>query len=128
MPLEVSIDSTRRLILMRGSGVLTDADLAAAQQQVEAYQTADPSFARLCDLSDLTDVDVSDGSLDLWVTNPTSNPSVRHAIVCSTPPVMKRVLDYVRLSRKQFREVSVFPTCEQAAEWMSKERGAGDGN
>src|SRR5689334_13077125 len=112
MPLEVTVDNERRLILMRGSGVLTDADLAAAHQQVETNQAADPSFARLCDLSGLTDVSVSDESLDLWVTDPISNPPVRHAIVCDTPPVMKRVLDYIRLSRKQFRDVSVFPTLE----------------
>ena len=123
MPLDVTVDNTRRLILMRGSGVLTDADLAAAHDEVEGNLSADPSFGRICDLSDLTGVQISDQSLDLWVTDPVSNPPVRHAIVCDTPPVLKRVLDYVRLSRKQFREVSVFPTYEQAADWM--QQGAG---
>jgi hypothetical protein len=121
MPLEVTIDDKRGLILMRGSGILTDADLAAAHHQVGANPAADPSFGRLCDLSALTDVRVSDESLDLWVTDPVSNPPVRHAIVCNTPAVLKRVLDYVRLSRKQFREVSVFPSYEQAADWMARE-------
>jgi hypothetical protein len=121
MSLEVTIDDKRGLILMRGSGVLTDADLVAAHQQVEANPAADPSFGRICDLSTLTDVRVSDESLDLWVTDPVSNPPVRHAIVCNTSPVLKRVLDYVRLSRKQFREVSVFPSYEQAADWMARE-------
>ena len=35
MPLEVAIDNKRRLILMRGSGVLTDADLVVAHHQCE---------------------------------------------------------------------------------------------
>ena len=121
MPLEVAIDNKRRLILMRGSGILTDSDLAAAHHQCETNPAADPSFGRICDLSGLTDVRVSDESLNLWVTNPISNPPVRHAIVCDTPPVLKRVLDYVRLSRERFREVSVFPTCKQAAEWIERE-------
>src|SRR5262249_18112748 len=120
MPLEVAIDNQRRLILMRGSGILTDADLAAARHQCETNPAVDPSFGRICDLSGLTDVRVSDESLDLWVTDPISNPPVRHAIVCDTPPVLKRVLDYVRLSREHFREVSVFPTSEQPAVWMEQ--------
>ena len=65
---------------------------------------------------------VSDESLEFWVTDPISNPPVRHAIVCDTPPVLKRVLDYVRLSREHFREVSVFPTCEQALEWIERDQ------
>jgi hypothetical protein len=122
MPLDVTVDNARRLILMRGSGVLSDADLAAVHQQIQTNQAADPSFGRICDLSALTDVCISDESLGLWVADPISNPPVRHAIVCDTAPVLKRVLDYVRLSRKQFREVSVFPTYEQAADWMQRER------
>jgi hypothetical protein len=121
MPLEVAIDSTRRLIMMRGSGVLTDADLASAHRECETNPAVDPSFARICDLSSITDVQVSDESLDAWAADPISNPPVRHAIVCYRPPVLKRVLDYVRLSRKQFREVSVFPSYEQAEEWMKQE-------
>jgi hypothetical protein len=121
MSLDITVDHAHRLILMRGSGVLTDADLAAAHDQFEANAAADPSFGRICDLSALTGVQVSDKSLDRWVTDSVSNPPVRHAIVCNTPPVLKRVLDYVRLSRKQFREVSVFPSYEQAADWMGRE-------
>jgi len=122
MPLEVMIDSMRRVIMMRGSGVLTDADLTSAHHQCETNPAADPSFARICDLSGITDVRVSDEALDAWAGDLISNPPVRHAIVCDRPPVLKRVLDYVRLSRKQFREVSVFPTYEQAAEWMKRDQ------
>jgi len=121
MPLEVTIDSARRVIMMRGSGVLTDADLASAHHQCETNPALDPSFARICDLSGITEVQVSDEGLDAWAANPISNPPVRHAIVCDRPPVLKRVLDYVRLSRKQFREISVFPSYEQAADWMNHE-------
>ena len=121
MPLDITVDNARRLILMSGSGVLTDADLAAAHDQVEANPVANRSFGRICDLTALSDVQISDESLDLWVTNPISNPPVRHAIVCNTPPVLKRVLDYVRLSRRQFRQVSVFPSYEQAVDWIESE-------
>jgi hypothetical protein len=63
MPLDVTVDNARRLILMRGSGMLSDADLAAVHQQIQTNQAADPSFGRICDLSALTDVCISDESL-----------------------------------------------------------------
>lgn len=118
MPLDITVDSARRLILMSGSGVLTDADLAAARNLVGANPVANRSFGRICDLTGLSDVQVSNESLDLWVTDPISNPPVRHAIVCNTPPILKRVLDYVRLSRREFRQVSVFPSYEKAVDWI----------
>ncbi len=108
--------------MMRGSGVLTDDDLALAQSQCETNPAADPSFPRICDLSEVTAVSVSDESLDAWVANPISNPPVQHALICSAPLVLKRVLDYMALSRKQFREVSVFPTYDQALDWMKLDR------
>lgn len=120
MPLEVIIDPDQRLIRMRGSGILTDADLARAHDQVENNLAADPSFVRLCDLSEVSDVNVSNESLDSWATDPISNPPVRHAIICNAPPIMRRVLDYIQLSRKQFREISIFPDSDKAFEWLEK--------
>jgi hypothetical protein len=111
--------------MMRGSGVLTDSDLTLAHRQCETDSALDPSFARICDLSDVTYVSISDESLDAWAADPISNPHVRHAIICGTAPVLERVLDYVSLSRKQFREVSVFPTYDQAADWMRRDKSAG---
>jgi len=105
---------------MRGPGVLTDSDLASLHNQCETDPGVDPTFARICDLSDVTSVSVSDESLDAWAADPVSNPPVRHAIICSAPPVLERVLDYIALSRKQFREVSVFPTYDQAEDCLRR--------
>jgi len=101
--------------------VLTDFDLARAGEQCEANPAADPSFSRICDLTDLTGITVSDEALDGWVTDPGSNPPVPHAIICSAPPVLKRVLDYVSLSRKQFRQVSILPSYDKATEWLHQQ-------
>jgi hypothetical protein len=106
---------------MRGSGILTDADLAQAHDLVENNPSADPSFPRICDLSEVSDVNISDGSLDAWAADSISNPPVRHAIICNAPPIMKRVLDYIRLSRKQFREISIFPDFDKAFEWLNRD-------
>lgn len=110
---------------MRGSGTLTDSDLAGAREQWESDPAVDPSFERICDLSNVSEVRVSDESLDAWVGDPVSNPPVRHAIICSAPAITKRVLDYVRLSRAQFRDVSIFPSSEKAAEWLGKDLPTG---
>ena len=121
MPLEITIDSRNRLIMMRGSGVLTDSDLVQAHNECDTNPAADPSFVRICDLSAVTDVSISAESLDAWAASSVSNPPVRHAVICSAAPILKRVLEYVQLSRKQFREVSVFPTYDQASEWIRKD-------
>jgi hypothetical protein len=107
---------------MRGTGVLTDSDLALAHSECEASPAADLSFARICDLSEVTGVSVSDEALEAWVADPISSPAVRHALVCSAPPVVKRVVDYIALSRKQFHQVSVFPTYDQAMDWLKRDR------
>ena len=104
---------------MLGSGILTDADLAQARGSMKSYaESEQSSFRRLCDLSQVSDVDVSNESLDAWVSDPISNPPVRHAIICNAAPTMKRVLDYIRLSRKQYREISIFPDSNKAFEWL----------
>lgn len=121
MPLAVTIDRARRLILMRGSGVLTDSDLLQVHDQCESDPAVDLSFERICDLSNVSEVRISDQSLDAWVADGVSNPPVRHAVICNSPAVVKRVFDYVQLSRKQFREVSIFPSYEKAAEWLGKD-------
>jgi hypothetical protein len=109
---------------MNGSGILSDSDLAFATHQCELDPAANPFFDRICDLSGVTGVSISDASLDAWVMNPLSNPPVRHAIVCNAAPVVKRVLDYVNLSRKQFHPVSVFPTCDGAMKWLNQNQPA----
>lgn len=107
--------------MMHGSGVLTDADLASAHAECEANPDAYPVFSRICDLSEVTAVSISDEWLEAWATSPVANPPVQHALVCSAPLILKRVLDYIALSRKQFREVLVFPTYDQALAWLKLE-------
>src|SRR6185436_20726851 len=103
MPLDLTIDSDHRILMMRGSGVLTDSDLAGAQSELESVDQEKRAFTRICDLSKVTDVSVSNESLNGWVADPNSNPTVRHAIICDAAPVLKRVLDFVALTRKQYR-------------------------
>jgi len=122
MPLDLVIDSADRVIMMRGSGVLTDADLTLAHSKCEAIPEADRSFARVCDLSNVTNVSISAESLDAWASDPVSNPLVLHAIISDAPLVLKRVLDFIALSRQAFREISVFPTRDKAMDWLREER------
>jgi hypothetical protein len=89
-----------------------------AHYYCETDPNIDPLFVRLCDLSGVTTVSVSEEALDQWAADPISNPPVRHALVCTTPNVLKRVLDFVTKSRRLHRDVSVFPTYRQPATWM----------
>ncbi len=123
MPLHVSIDTPNRTIKLQGSGTLTDADLAGAHEMMESYPASEQSFARLCDLTEVADINVSNESLDAWAGDPISNPPVRHAIICNAASTMKLVLDYIRLSRKQYREISIFPDSAKALRWLNNNNG-----
>jgi hypothetical protein len=122
MPLDLTVDRARRVVMMHGSGVLTDADLASARTQCESIPEAELSFARICDLSELTDVSVTAEALGAWTSSAISNPPVRHAIVCSAAPVLKQVLDFVTLSRRAFRDITVFPTYDKAMDWLGHDQ------
>lgn len=75
VPLQITIDKTHRVIMMRGSGVLTDSDLALAHRQCETDPAVHRSFARICDLSEVDNVSISNESLDVWARGSDFEPA-----------------------------------------------------
>jgi hypothetical protein len=121
MAMLVKIDKVRGLITTRGSGELSDADFVAMERLFEANPDFSRKFARICDLTDATDVNVSEAVMKRWAEDPIMDRSVPHAIVCSDPLVMSRVLEFIRRSRTHLRDASVFPTFDQAADWIREQ-------
>jgi hypothetical protein len=123
VPFQVTVDKLRRVVTTRGWGHLSDADFALLHQHFNTDPDFDPMFARICDLSEVTTVAVSDQLLDSWAADPLTNSATVHAVVCTAPPVLKRVLDFAVRSRKYFRDVSIFPTYGDAATWVERRPG-----
>jgi hypothetical protein len=120
MPLEVDVDPARQLVTARGSGKMSDDDLDSMVRLFNGDAEFSRKFSRICDLTDVTDVAISDDRMVQWAEDPLMERSARHAIVCQHPAVMMRVLEFVRHSRKHARDVSVFPTFDQAMIWIEK--------
>jgi hypothetical protein len=79
-------------------------------------------FARICDLSAATEMNVSEALMKRWAEDPVMDRTARHAIVCSDPGVMSNVLQFIRESRIHLRDASVFPTIDQAEDWVREKR------
>jgi len=122
MPMQVDIDKSRGLITTRASGEVRDADFIAMEDLFVTSPDFSPSFARICDLTQATNMNVSEALMKRWAEDPVMDRSARHAIVCTDPVVMTNVLQFIRESRSHLRDASVFPTFSEAEKWI-RERG-----
>jgi hypothetical protein len=122
MPLQIHIDKGRGLITTRASGNVGDADFIAMEDLFEKSPDFSRKFARICDLTKVTDVNVSKELMKRWAEDPVMDRSARHAIVCTAPAVMSNVLEFIKESRTHSRDASVFPTFDQAEDWI-REKG-----
>jgi hypothetical protein len=118
MPLQIHIDKGRGLITTRASGNVGDADFIAMEDLFEKSPDFSRKFARICDLTKVTDVNVSKELMKRWAEDPVMDRSARHAIVCTAPAVMSNVLEFIKESRTHSRDASVFPTFDQAEDWI----------
>ena len=118
MPLLVSVDPSRRVVISRGWGSVSDDDLIHGREQLQKDPAFDQSFDRIWDLSGATSLDLSQELLHEFAATSLSLERVQRAIVCVAPRVAERVLDFVSECRKFHRDVLLFPTQDQAADWM----------
>jgi hypothetical protein len=118
MPMQVQIDKSQGLITTRASGEVCDADFIAMEDLFERSPHFSRSFARICDLTEANEMNVSEALMKRWAEDPVMDRSARHAIVCSDPAVMSNVLQFITESRIHLRDASVFPTFDQAENWI----------
>jgi hypothetical protein len=123
MPMQIHIDKGRGLITTRASGNVSDADFITMENLFEKSPDFSRKFARICDLTAATALNVSEELMKRWAEDPVMDRSARHAIVCTTPAVMSNVLEFIKAARIHSRDASVFPTFDQANEWI---RGKGE--
>jgi hypothetical protein len=118
MPMQIHIDKRCGLITARASGSVSDSDFIAMEDLFEKSPDFSRKFARICDLTAATAINVSEELMKRWAEDPVMDRSARHAIVCTAPAVMNNVLEFIKASRSHARDASVFPTFDQAEEWI----------
>ena len=78
MPLTVSVDKKRRLVVTHGTGVVTLDDIASARAQLRANPDFDPAFYELFDVRDVTDTRISGAEMARVAASSVLAPGVRH--------------------------------------------------
>ena len=123
MPVTVTIDTERKLVVTTASGVVSDEEFLQAREELLADPRFEPSFDRLWDFSAVTQEKVTDKTLTyLADTSPCAGMIYRAVVVCMPPEPFQRVLDFIATSRRFSRQIAAFPLRQMADDWIRTER------
>src|SRR5690349_15306131 len=81
MPLTITVDKARGLVITHGSGVLTLEDIASARAQVRANPDFDPTFYELFDVRDIVEAQLSGAEIPRIAASSVLAPGVCRAFV-----------------------------------------------
>ncbi len=123
MPIQVTIDPQRQLVITTCFGLVTADEFLQAREQVLADTTFDPTFDRLWDFSSVTGEQVSEELISRLVkTSPFAGDILRAVVVSLSPKTLARILEFIAESRRFNRRIAAFPTREAAEGWIQSER------
>ena len=125
MPVLITIDVERKVVLTVCSGDVRDEDFLEAREHVLDDSRFDPSFDRVWDFSAVTEAGVSEATIEqLVATSPFVGDVLRAVVASKSPKALARVLEFVSRTRKFNRRIAVFPNRDAAEEWIKSERAA----
>lgn len=118
MGLRYQLDTARRLVQVRGWGVISTTDL----QDFTSYLLADPrfdgDFCSLTDLSEATGVSVDQRELTATAWMPLYNAGARRAIVAPSDLMYGMARLYASNAERVGQTVRVFRTLQEAEAWL----------
>ena len=121
MPLATSFYRDRRLIITRGWGHITLADMRAYQQELVQRPEFDPTWAHVFDARDAIQFDMSSEEIRHLAATSVLAPAARRAMVATD----LATFGFFRMYGTQFERqvdgsaVGVFTTLDDAIEWVS---------
>ena len=120
MPVSLTFDTERRLIITTGEGVVTDADFIEGRRQLLANPAFDPSFDRIWDFHRVTEAQVTDAVVARLVAeSPSATKPICRAVVTSERAgPMKEILDFINRTREANRRIAAFPDLTSAEKWV----------
>ena len=125
MPLTVSIDTARQLVVTRGSGTLTMDDVASARAQLRANPDFDPTFYELFDVRDVTDVELTGAEMARIAATSVLAHGVCRAFVVSNQKQHGLARMFSGLAEPHEQRVLVFRDIDVAESWLLARREAG---
>ncbi len=121
MPLATSFYLDRRLIITRGWGHITLADMRAYQQELVQRPEFDPTWAHVFDARDAVQFDMSSEEIRHLAATSVLAPSARRAMVATDLATFGFFRMYGTLFELQVdgSAVGVFRTLDDAIEWVT---------
>src|SRR5689334_17710938 len=118
MPLTYMIDASRRIIVARASGVLTEDDLRSVRMLMQGDPAFNRHFGQLLDLRAATDVIVSVPAMARLAASSAFAPGVRRAFVGITDAQYNMAWTFAMLSEPHNQLVHVFRDISVAEAWL----------
>lgn len=118
MPLTYVIDASRRIIIARASGVLTEDDMRAAHILMQGDPAFNRNFGQLLDLRAVSDASISVPAMARLAANSAFAPGVRRAFVGITDAQYNVAWTFAMLSEPHDQLVHVFRDIAVAQAWL----------
>lgn len=124
MPVTLSIDKDRRLVVTTAQGMVTDEDFIEARRRLTADPDFDPSFDRIWDFHDVTESLVTEEIIGkLVASSPNAERQICRAVVLSKRPgATKAILHFISCTRQANRRIAAFPDLASAEKWVVSTR------
>jgi hypothetical protein len=124
MPLTVSVDKKRGLIITHGTGVLTLDDIAAARAELRANPDFDPSFYELFDVRDVTEARLTGAEMARIAASSVLAPGVCRAFVIANQKQYGLARMFSGFAEPHDQRVDIFRDMSVAEAWLASRREA----
>jgi hypothetical protein len=122
MPSSYEIDPGRRLVITRVWGAATDEDIHEHGRRLRADPLFDPTYRQLADMSDVTEILVSKGTIEEISRGQLFVPGAQRAFVASQDAVYGLLRKYELHADSLGQKIAVFRDRNAAEAWL----GLGD--
>jgi hypothetical protein len=118
MPLTYTIDTSRRIIVSRASGVLTEDEMRSTRILMQGDGSFNAGFGQLLDLRSVTEVLVSVPAMARLAATSSFSPGVRRAFVGISDAQYNMAWTFARLGEPHGQVVHVFRDMAIAEAWL----------
>jgi hypothetical protein len=118
------IDRRRRLVISRGSNVVTDEELIDHYVSLRRDPAFDPTYRQLIELREVRRFDTAEVTLEAAARLRVFAPEVRRAIVAPEDEAFERARRFASFAGLQSQWVEVFRTERAAMAWLDGEPDA----
>lgn len=124
MPLTVTVDKKRGLVITHGVGTVTLDDIASARAQLRANPDFDPSFYELFDVRDVIEARLSGAEMARIAASSVLAPGVCRAFVIANQKQHGLARMFSGLAEPHDQRVDIFRDMAVAEAWLASRREA----